>query len=212
MLFSYRNNLIANIGDLSKLKNRVWNTFEQLINLYYNNCVTIFEPHIYETAEPLFYHVTDKLGLDSTNKNSYRLHEDLHDFLNNAQEINLIFDFIEAQLEIFRSPNLFDKSFLPYYVDSVNLKPVYKEAIKRYGQIIEDLNFPYQLYKNHVVALVDKHEMSAIESAASCQFNSVSTHIKKHGCCFQTVKIPIMRILLKTPLVQLKLCVLSLLE
>lgn len=190
MLFSYRNNLLGNSDDLSKLKNRVWNTFEQLIFVYNRNCVTSFDLNFYDTAEILFYHVADKLGLDSTNKNGYSLYTELHDFLNSSQKINYVFDFIEAQLEVLRCKKLFSTHYLSNDIERVNLNPVYSEAAVRYKQVLVDLNLPYQLYKNHIVALIDANEIETIEKASNTKYDSINRHIDKAWMLFSDRKNP----------------------
>ena len=190
LLFSYRNNLLKNGDDLPRLKNRVWNIFEQLVCVYNRNCVTFLDPNFYDTAQNLLYYVADKLGLDSTDKDGYSLYEELHDFLNSAQEINYVFDFIEAQLEVLRCKKLFDSHYLSNFVDSVNLKPVYNEALRRYKQVIEDLNLPYQLYKNHIVALISANEIETIENASNTEYESINRHVDKAWMLFSDRKNP----------------------
>ena len=190
MLFSYRNNLLKNSDDLSKLKNRVWNTFEQLVFVYNRNCVVLFDLNFYETAEILFYHIADKLGLDSTDKDGHCLYTELHDFLNNSQEINYVFDFIEAQLEVLRCKKLFSTHYLSNYIERVNLNPVYSEAIRRYKEVLVDLNFPFQLHKDHIVALIDDNEIETIEKASNTDYNSINRHIDKAWMLFSNRKNP----------------------
>ena len=46
---------------------------------------------------------------------------ELHGFLNSSQEINYVFDFIEAQLEVLRCKKMFSNHYLSNDIEKVNL-------------------------------------------------------------------------------------------
>lgn len=185
MLFSQRNNLFNNDTTLIRIRNRTWNIFSNLLDIYYEACVSTFTLNYYDVVDTLLFSVADRLGLDATDTEAYIIYENLHEQLNNASQFNCVFDFVEAHLEA-----LFEPPPLPRGVRGINIKLVQDTAIKRYSQLLKDENQPYQLYNNHLIPLVSDTELKEIEMAVSTCHSSVNRHIEKAWLLFSNRKSP----------------------
>lgn len=185
MLFSLRNKLLDDDAMINRLRNRVWNTFINILAVYHNACTFIRPFSYYDAAGTLLSDIADRLGVEAVDIESYYLCNRLHDLLDGASQFNNIYDFIEAHLEaLFRPP------ILPHGITGINIQQVQKEAVERYGQLLKDENQPYQIYGTHLIPLVDDLGLSEIEKAGTTNYDSVNKHIEKAWTLFSNRKSP----------------------
>ena len=176
MLFSHRNDLIDEDKTLIRLRKRVWNAFNYLLEKFYTECVfsDVKSLNTFDANGTVLPNVADKLGLDIANEGAYSIYFYLQDYIKNTSQINYIFDLIEAHLE-----TLFELSSLPFGITGVNLKAVQDMATASYERVLQDENLPYQLHGKHIIPLVSDSELDEIETAAATKYESVNRHIEK---------------------------------
>ena len=187
MLFSHRNGLIDEDKTLIRLRNRVWNTFDYLLEEFYTECVfsDVKSLNTFGANSTVLPKVADKLGLDIANEEAYSIYFHIQEYLKNTSQINYIFDLIEAHLE-----TLFELSSLPFGITGVNLKAVQDIATASYERVLQDENQPYQLHGKHIIPLVSGSESDEIETAAATKYESVNRHIEKAWLYFADRKKP----------------------
>lgn len=185
MLFSQRNHLLDEGTTLKRFRNRTWNVFSTLTDIYCDACSSPFAMNYYDVVSTLMFCIADKLGLDATDNDSSEIYDILHKRLNNTPQIIGIFDFIEAHLE-----SLFEPPSLLHRVKGINIKRVQDIALEKYSQLLKDENQPYQLYNYHLIPLVNDSELKEIEAAATTRHNSVNRHIEKAWLFFSNRKSP----------------------
>lgn len=185
MLFSLRNKLLDDDTTLICFRNRVWNTFRSLIDIYHDACTFSFHMNSYDAAYTLLFEIADRIGLDVADHESVVIYEELHEELNRAHKFNYVYDFIEANLEA-----LFNHPSLSYGVQGLNLKIVQDAAIEKYSQLLKDENQPYRLHENKLIPLVSDLELAEIEAATTTCHDSVNKHVEKAWTFFSNRKSP----------------------
>lgn len=185
MLFSLRNKLLDDKSLLIRFRNRVWNTFSTLIEIYYDACSLKIDMDCYDAAYTLLFDIADRFGRDVADSGPYVIYKDLHEELNHVCEYNRVYDFIEAVIE-----TLFDHPSLSYGVRDIDLKRVQVIAVRKYRQLLRDENQPFQLYKNKLIPFVSDLELSEIERATATDYDSVDKHIEKAWTLFSNRKSP----------------------
>lgn len=185
MLFSLRNKLLDNDVILRSFRNRVWNTFSNMLGVYYDACTLTKSVSYYDAASTLLFDIADRLGLEIADDDSYTIYEKLHDQLDGSSGLNFIYDFIEAHLE-----TLFDPPSLPYGITGIDIQRVREAAMKKYDQLLKDECQSYQLCGTHLIPLIDDSEFCEIEMAAATAYDSVNRHIEKAWLLFSNRKSP----------------------
>ena len=188
MLFSLRNKLLDDDAMLSRFRNRVWNTFSDLLDIYYDSCSLRFDMNdmnSLEAAYTLLFDIADTLGLDVADRESDIIYKMLHLEISSAPKYNYVYDFIEANLKA-----IFCHSTLSCGVQGLNLKRVQDATIEKYSQLLKDENQPYQLRNEELIPLVSDFELAEIEAATATDYNSVNKHIEKAWSFFASRKSP----------------------
>lgn len=185
MLFSLRNKLLDDGAMLRRFRNRVRNTFSNMLGVYYDACVLTKSVSYYDAASTLLFDIADRLGLEIADDDPYTINEKLHDQLDSTSGLNIIYDFIEAHLE-----TLFDPPSLPYGITGIDIQRVRETAMKKYDQLLKDECQPYQLCGTHIIPLIDDSEFCEIEMAATTGYDSVNKHIEKAWTLFSNRKSP----------------------
>ena len=184
MLFSYRNHLVDDRDALIRFRNRVWNNFDDLLNVFNGKCMYYSELNYYDIIYPLVHRITDKLGLFAADKTPFSIYRNLKSYVLDFDSLNLIFDFIESHLEALSSITL------PNMVISIDLESIQETTVKTYSDLLKDENQPYRLYNNHIIPLVSDVELEEINAASETCYESVNTHIAKAWSLFSNRKKP----------------------
>lgn len=185
MLFSLRNDLLDDDAKLNRVRNRTWNSFSNIIDVYHSSATTLPDVDFYDVEYTLLCDIGDKFGLSVTNMYAFDIYNKLYREIKAISQINSIYDFIEAVLEA-----LFSHSTLSFGVQSLHLKKVQDFAVEKYSQLLKDENLPYQVYNNYIVPLISDAELQEVEKAATTCYDSVNTHIQKAWLHFSNRKSP----------------------